>query len=223
MLGAGACAATSNDLRRAFPFRHRYPGPRPQARQAAGSVEPEGHLLQHLVFDRRRSRSHRRTVRDRMPLRIVAQPRMPHGARSNAFAHRHPAAHAPARRLRTNRSGAARVRSLGSRFGAAAGLNDRVAHTKMTTAARFPVGSVTKPYTAAAVMQLHEQGSTTSPSFSCSVSPRSKEAEPRGSAASPWHRERMTVLLSIANALTDTGTLGAPVRALCLRCSTFLC
>ena len=51
------------------------------------------------------------------------------------------------------------------RFGVAAGLNDRVARTKMTTAARFPVGSVTKPYTVAAVMQLHEQGAATSTLF----------------------------------------------------------
>tara|TARA_B110000208_G_scaffold177512_1_gene224759 strand:+ start:250 stop:1251 length:1002 start_codon:yes stop_codon:yes gene_type:complete len=43
-------------------------------------------------------------------------------------------------------------------FGVAAGIADKLAGTPATTETRYPVGSVTKPWTAAAVMQLYEQG-----------------------------------------------------------------
>ena len=46
---------------------------------------------------------------------------------------------------------------LGS-FGAVGGLNDRRRRTPMDEANRFPVGSVTKPYTASAVMRAYERG-----------------------------------------------------------------
>jgi D-alanyl-D-alanine carboxypeptidase len=41
---------------------------------------------------------------------------------------------------------------------AVGGLNDRRKHTPMTADLRFPLGSVTKTYTAAAIMQAYEQG-----------------------------------------------------------------
>lgn len=43
-------------------------------------------------------------------------------------------------------------------FGAVAGLNDRVKRTAMTLDNRFPVGSVTKPWTCTAIMQANESG-----------------------------------------------------------------
>ena len=43
-------------------------------------------------------------------------------------------------------------------FGVASGLADKVGGAKATTESRYPVGSVTKTWTAAAVLQLHERG-----------------------------------------------------------------
>eukprot|EP00038_Savillea_parva_P013554 m.8563 g.8563 ORF g.8563 m.8563 type:complete len:543 (+) comp2550_c0_seq1:54-1682(+) len=42
--------------------------------------------------------------------------------------------------------------------GVASGLNDRVTGSRVTPHHRFPVGSVTKPFTAAAILQLHDAG-----------------------------------------------------------------
>jgi len=41
---------------------------------------------------------------------------------------------------------------------AAAGLNDRVAKSRVTVESRFPAGSVTKPMTAARIFQHYEAG-----------------------------------------------------------------
>eukprot|EP00750_Incisomonas_marina_P003319 INCI13063.2.p1 GENE.INCI13063.2~~INCI13063.2.p1 ORF type:complete len:412 (+),score=62.41 INCI13063.2:156-1391(+) len=43
-------------------------------------------------------------------------------------------------------------------FGVASGLADKIGGAAATLDSRYPVGSVTKPWTAAAVMQLYEQG-----------------------------------------------------------------
>ena len=43
-------------------------------------------------------------------------------------------------------------------FGVAGGKNDRIRRTAMSISNRFPVGSVTKPYTVSAVMQAYEKG-----------------------------------------------------------------
>lgn len=47
---------------------------------------------------------------------------------------------------------------IGGSIGVAGGYNDRRTKSKTNTINRFPVGSVTKPFTACAILQLNESG-----------------------------------------------------------------
>jgi len=50
------------------------------------------------------------------------------------------------------------VTSASGAIGAAGGINDHLTGERTTTSSRFPVGSVTKPFTCANIMQFHEKG-----------------------------------------------------------------
>jgi hypothetical protein len=60
--------------------------------------------------------------------------------------------------LQWNTSFSVGVYTSSGAWTAVSGYNDRRIHTPMTSDLRFPLGSVTKPYTCAMVMQAHEKG-----------------------------------------------------------------